>query len=1040
MQKMILLGLVLLALVGPLVRYIGALKILIGVLGVSVSYLAATFLFLGKVLIGLPIMIVRRMFLLLMDTMLLLVPEAWATTGGITGAWTALAAFFALWNRVVAQIFMAGNLTITKIWIAEGLLRIAIIRAQLITQLNLFKVFFLKLQLQWVLLTLAGATKWGAMWIILKNLTIAGMLTQFAWFSKFMAVTQYISMVAGAITAVWIEMWSMVHAISAAGWALLRAEWLISGLGVVGIWAMVQGLLGSVTAAGEAAILVVTEAWSVTMGAIWLKLGVYLKGLWIATWAQVRAISVLAAVGEIGIFSAMWQMFKVIAANGAVALATIIGGLWTGITTFTSLVFARLVAITALGEGLMTSITAVWSVSMGAIFEKLGVYLKGLWIVTWARIRVISLMASLGEIGIFSAMWQGIKIVSANAAVAIVTIVGGMWRGLVVISQFAAIGLAGITGKMWRAMLLITEAGTVSMKLLFIRMRAVLAVIWTTTAALSSTIWKGMALSMVMFSRAGILGVVNVFKMLIPFLLRFARFATGPWGILIAAVTGLLYAFRDQIKQIFENIVAYVQQNMSGVGRLFDWLGKKIESVFNLLPDSVQNAMIAVVQTVEAAAKAVYGWFSYLNPFASHSPSLVDNVTKGMGEVNKQFATLSNIKKYTDAAYAEIARFGRLTAGLNLNAAKAQQKEDRKTIAKAPGGGAALGSYDKLTGMLNKLSPILDRLNAKMQAQQHIVDSWQAKVDKANDALGVQQKKLDSLQGTLDKYNNKLSDAQSQLSNYASAPLVGMQDMNDKIEANTVAQNKLKLAMMDMENTVGPLGDVKTALDKINGAQEMLRGKRADLAAGGAGSDILKTYDDQISALEKQKKTYQSTGNAINDMQAQLDALGRQADRLDLVKSLKFDDLNYQIQKAANTMKEMPFDEIMKGVKNAQSDIKKYSDKVDTASAAVKRQQAVVDGLTAARDRLQTHLDAEQKVLDGVTAKYNEVNDAIQAINDSLNNVLQSANKVADAAKKAKGGSLSPGLENFRGGREVQLPGPRWTRYWPEEELEVSGR
>src|SRR5690606_27300728 len=120
---------------------------------------------------------------------------------------------------------------------------------------------------------------------------------------------------------------------------------------------------------------------------------------------------------------------------------------------------------------------------------------------------------------------------------------------------------------------------------------------------------------------------------------------TGPWGLAVLAIIATLYFFRDQIAQIWNNITGGTVNLSEG----FSAVGDKIQSVFKMLPEGVYNSMVAVVEIVRAAALAVYDWFSYINPFARHSPSLVENVTNGMAEVNKQFSTLSNIRKYTSA-------------------------------------------------------------------------------------------------------------------------------------------------------------------------------------------------------------------------------------------------------------------------------------------------------------------------------------------------------------------------------------------------------
>jgi TP901 family phage tail tape measure protein len=917
MQKLILFTLVTLAAIGPLVRYMGALQILVGVLGTAVIRLAGAFVFLGRIMLRITLIPLLKFFSLVAD---------------------GIVALGALMWRGLARIFLVGNLTVLRMWITQWTIMVGVAQARIITILNFVKLGWLRLKLYMLAGSLANVSIWVTMWEFIKTLSIFGWLTQFKIFRKGMGLVAVMKAMGTFMIGAWSAMWGTITAITGAGWALIRTEWIVAGIGVTGIWKTVQIGLARITVLGAAAIEYITVAWQVTMGAIFGKLRVYLTGLWIATWARLRAIALLAAIGEMGI--------------------------WT-------------------------------------------------------------------------ALWTGMKVVAANAAVGIVTIVGGLWRGLVAITTIMGLGMVKVAGYMWRGMLALSAAGAVSMKLLFTRLRAVLVIIWTTTAALASTIWKGMALTMVMFSRAAVVGVIGVFKGLAVFLLnfgkyflRFGKFIVGWPALIIGAVLLVVALFHDQIRQVLDNIVKMLQSAGNPIAGFFNSIGNAALDVFRMLPEGVQKSMIAVVTIVRNAALAVYGWFQYLNPFASHSPSLVDNVTKGMGVIVKQFSNLGKIKQYTDAAYKEVSRFGKLTAGLSLNADVQQHKEDRKSIKQAGGGPAALGSYNKLVGLLNKLNPLLNKIQAQLTAQQRVVDAWQAKVDRANDKLDVQQKKLDGLNDVLNKYQDQLSAAQDRLSNFASTPLKGMQAMNDQIQANTVEQNKLKLAMMNMEDATGPLDDIKSKLDAINGAQEVLRGKRADLAAGGAGSDVLKTYDDEIAKLEKQKKGYVTSSNALQDMQTALDKLQRQADRLDLVKAVKFDDLQYQIDKAANSMKEMPFNEIMAGMKGARDDIDKYSGKVDVATKAVNRQQKVVDTLTAARDRLQNRLDAESKVLDRIQARYDKVNNAIQAINDAISNVVSSADKMNQAlAKKKKVGkggkeSVSPGLKNFRMAGNADFPDP----------------
>ena len=459
-------------------------------------------------------------------------------------------------------------------------------------------------------------------------------------------------------------------------------------------------------------------------------------------------------------------------------------------------------------------------------------------------------------------------------------------------------------------------------------------------------------------------------------------------------------------------------------------------NAFNALPQGVQNALVAVVTVVREAALAVYEWFSYLNPFARHSPSLVDNVVAGTEAVKAAYGSLpGSVGGSINAAYAEVKRFGQLTRELGVSAAAMEQADTRKTLRKA-GAGEALGSYNNLIGILNKLTPQMDRLEGKVNAQQRVVDLWQKKLDAVNWRLDQQQYILDGLNSNLEHYQGLLDNAQQRLSDYANAPLEGMRAMEDQIFANQMAQTKLRYEMMKIEDTYGSFDGLKDRLNAINGAQELLRGTREGLRLKGAGSDILAPYDAQIAALEAQKGAYGEAAGEMNKMETELARLQREAENLDLTKAMKFDELQYQIARAADTMQEMPFEEIMAGIQGAKNDIERYTPAVNAATEAVERQQKVVDRLTGARDKLQQRMDAEQRVLDRVTEKYNQVKDAVDAINSAISDVVSNAEKMNeklgagadDALKKgaAAAGSeyVSPGLANFRAAGNADFPDP----------------
>lgn len=539
-------------------------------------------------------------------------------------------------------------------------------------------------------------------------------------------------------------------------------------------------------------------------------------------------------------------------------------------------------------------------------------------------------------------------------------------------------------------------------------------------AATTLSIWQRTWITLVAITKGGAAGVLLVFNRLLAMV---ARVLIGWVPLAIALVAGLMYGMRDKVAEGWNAIVAYFSDSSNAVVSV-------VVKAWNMLPSAVSGSLVAVANVVRDAALAIYEWFSYINPFARHSPSLVENVTNGMKIVGDQFGlAASTIKNHVRGAYSDIKMFGSAIANLLGGAANFEQAQQRAKIKKfAPG---ALEEFDALVARLKVLQGDLAGLQSRMDKQQAVVDKWAAAVDRANVALDVQQDKLDRLSSIQDKWQAKLESAQAKMSKFANAPIRGMGAMSDKIFENEMAQKRLRLEMMRMEEVGGTLDDVRAKIEALNGAQESLRGEQAALRSAGAGSDILSQYDEQIAALEATKKQQNDTAESINNLTKQLDELGRKGEILDLQNSLQFDPLTRQIEKAANAMEEMPFDKIMKGVTSAAVDIAKYQDKLDAATKAVDKQKAVVDKLTAARDLLADRLDAEEAKLAKIKDAYDEVADAIRSVEQAMSDAAGASDTMAKKAEEVKAkkkgaDSVSPAVQNFRdaaGGNFAQVGG-----------------
>lgn len=609
-----------------------------------------------------------------------------------------------------------------------------------------------------------------------------------------------------------------------------------------------------------------------------------------------------------------------------------------------------------------------------------------------------------GAIKSFAVAWVFLSRMAMVSGRALVVIWTSTWVSL------KAVWVSGMTSlRILSAGWAIWEVG------LFTKLRAGLVVISTMTWRSLLVIYRGgMAALMVLlgtgFTKIGLL------------VLRFGKFLVSPWGLAVLAILAIFAMFHDQLVKIWNNTISYFTDSNSEMVQL-------IVRAWNALPSAITNVLVAVARVVQQAALAIYHWFSYINPFVHHSPSLVENVTKGTAIISQRFAAMSrSVSGDIKGAYREIAAFKNATKSLLGRSNSFEEAQQRAKIKKfAPG---ALGQFDAMSARLKVLQRDLDAYQKKEDAQQAVVNRWQVAVDAMNKKLDTQQKKLEALQAIQDKWSNKLQAAQDRLDKFANAPIKGMKRMSDQIFANDMAQKRLQLDMMKMEDAVGPLDQIKSKLDEINGAQEMLRGDQAALRSAGAGSNILGFYDDQIKALESQKNAQTGAAQALQDMNDQLDELQRKGQMLDLENSLKFDPLTRQIEDAANAMKELPFDVIMAGVRGAQADISKYQDRLDSATAAVDRQQNAVDRLTKQRDALQARLDRENDTLDKIKNRYDAINQAIQDMQQAMSDAAAAADTLQqkqDALKKNKkkagsAGYISPAVQNFRDAAKGNFP------------------
>lgn len=370
-------------------------------------------------------------------------------------------------------------------------------------------------------------------------------------------------------------------------------------------------------------------------------------------------------------------------------------------------------------------------------------------------------------------------------------------------------------------------------------------------AAVAGRLWRLITLTPVLFFRQMWTSIIALGTGALPAIraLSIAVWTamTGPWGIAIGAAIALVVLFWEDIKEIWKRATTWIADNSNA-------MSQAVLKAFYALPQGIQNALIAVVRVVRTAVMKVYEWLSYLNPWARHSPSLVDNVTTGVAAILGQYSLLSGVGSTFSGVIDDLKLFEEATRAINRSVEANKYAEIRADLVKLAED--AVGPFDRLVQELYGLEDQLKSVGEAMDAQQNVVDALRDELDSANDALDAQKDILRQMKEEADGY----------------------QDI----------------------------------INRINGDLEVLTGTREALRDAGAGSDILGQYDDQIRALEEQKgaindqlsaaeQAYRDQEALVNSLTAARDALQASYD----LENAKLKELKDQYQDIADRIRDI---------------------------------------------------------------------------------------------------------------------------------------
>lgn len=716
------------------------------------------------------------------------------------------------------------------------------------------------------------------------------------------------------------------------------------------------------------------------------------------------------------IFSAVSALPGIVAAS-----ASATSGIWTGLTSFMSFAWAGLHSWMQVVSWTFAQAMPLVSNAISVVWTSLSLFMGRMWAIAHGGMQLTSLafqrffatvvatlpllwtaplsaMTALwsAALGLMQELWAIFRLVWATSAASMSALWATVTWGFTTILSAVSAALVGI----WSSFQFVFATITSALPVIVRAAGTAIVLLWQATTAAMVALWAGLP------AIASAVGTALTVAF------------SGPWGWAALAVVAFVVAFRKQIG----GAIRWVMSNWRQIPETIAGSLRNLESNLTGFPKVVLGVFISVLRIIKEAALQVYEWLSYINPFARHSPSLVENVTAGVELISRKYASLSGIGKNFRRAIGDMKAFGVATAAAVANSRATERSDMRaNVVAVAPGAG---GAFDALGASVDRLYGDLALVGAQYAKQEAATAKWKVKLDAANAALEVQSATLALLNLEVDKYAKVVDAAQSKIDKFASAPLAGMRAMGDAIFANEMAQKRLQLAMMDWEDVNGPLQDADSRLAAIAGDIEKLRSESTDLRLAGAGSDITGPIADQIAALEAQSAALQQSSAPMRDMQTELEKLQREGTRLDLMNSIKFDPLEREISQLVQGMNEMPFDAVIAGIRSQQQIIDAVTPAFDRVTAAQARQQTVVDALTAARDRLQIGYDLEKSKLDSLGETYDAIEQQIRDMEQAMSDFATMGEQAAQKMKSASD-TLGSAAQSFMnaGAGDFEIPG-----------------
>ncbi|MGE5619745.1 MAG: hypothetical protein ACM3US_10850, partial [Sphingomonadaceae bacterium] len=363
------------------------------------------------------------------------------------------------------------------------------------------------------------------------------------------------------------------------------------------------------------------------------------------------------------------------------------------------------------------------------------------------------------------------------------------------------------------------------------------------------------------------------------------------------------------------------------------------------LASGVGSALGAVVRIVQTVGQAIYQALQWINPFARHSPSLVEQVQAGVGAIAGAYGGLGPaIGSGLASAEAAVRAFEDAVAGGAARVTEHARAETERLLAAV--GPGAVAAWRAASDQVAQLEAELEGLGSELEDATRALESAEEGLEILEEAARKSKEEVSDLEDQLDS-------AERSLRFFTGAELAGTQQFADALWENEQAARRLQLQ----------LAEVKLA---------------------GKG------LTDK-GAIEANKR-------AIEEIEKQLDAVRIAGDKIKLEEQLTLGPQRRELEKIGKLGKEITFEEAKVGALAARAEIERIS----PALAAARQQQAAAE---EAASRQRVLVDQQKASLEDLRDRYDRVEDSVSGYQKAIEDVLATARELDSISKAASGGA-----------------------------------